>query len=144
MTLHLRTPWRASAALGLVVVMASCSGTEAGPPATSPVTVAEVSGDDLPNITLSESAAVRLAIKTEVVEAMDGGLVVPSAAVLITTDGSYWVYTNREPLVYQRQEIKPVVEANLQAFYTDGPPAGTRVVVAGVPELYGAETGIGK
>jgi len=27
---------------------------------------------------------------------------------------------------------------------TDGPAAGTEVVTVGVPELYGADTGIGK
>ncbi|MBK5267710.1 MAG: hypothetical protein JJE47_09780 [Acidimicrobiia bacterium] len=134
----------AVASLGAMVMVSACSRGAAVVEFIPPATVEEVSGDTLPLITLTESAVTRLAIETHAVESAANGSVVPSAAVLITVDGSYWVYTNPEPLVYLRHEIKPVVEENQQAFFSDGPEPGMLVVVAGVPELYGTETGIGK
>ncbi len=130
--------------LGVVLLMSACSGSTPTVEFIDPASVEDVADGVLPRITLTERAVERLAITTDVVQTTDDGFVVPSAAVLITTDGSYWVYTNPEPLVYLRSEIRPVTEADQQAFFSEGPPAGTPVVVAGVPELYGTETGIGK
>ena len=139
--------------LGLLVVVAvlvvltlvSASDDEDGPVAADPATYEAVDGSDLLRITLTESAAERLGIETDTVENGNGDtLVVPSAAMIITPDGKHWVYTNPEGLVYLRHEITEVVEEDHRAYYADGPTAGTRVVVTGVPELYGAEFGIGK
>jgi hypothetical protein len=131
-------------AMAAALVLGSCSTPDAAAAVKDPATLDEVAGADLLRITLTESAAARLDIQTETVATAGDQLVVPSAAVIITPDGSYWVYTNPELLVFVRQEIKPVVEADLRAFFSEGPPAGTPVVVTGVPELYGAEFGIGK
>ena len=128
----------------MVLAVSACSGSTPTVEYINPASVEEVADGDLPRITLTEDAVERLAIATDVVQATDDGFVVPSAAVLITTDGSYWVYTNPEPQVYLRSEIRPVTEADSQAFFSDGPAVGTSVVVTGVPELYGTETGIGK
>ena len=68
----------------------------------------------------------------------------PSAAVIIDPNGEYWVYTQPEPLVYVREQLHEAFEANQHAYFSEGPEAGTTVVVTGVPELYGAEFGIGK
>ena len=106
--------------------------------------VEEVEGTELSRLTLSESAAERLDIQTVLVEAASEGSVVPSAAVIIDPDGVYWVYANPDPFVFLRHEIRPVVEEGGQAFFVEGPEVGTAVVVIGVPELYGAEFGIGK
>ncbi len=130
--------------IGGALLLGACSGGAQTVEFIDPAAVEEVAEGVLPRITLTEDAVRRLAIETDVVEATDDGYVVPSAAVLITTDGSYWVYTNPEPRVYLRAEIRPVVEADRQAFFSDGPAVGTPVVVTGVPELYGTETGIGK
>ena len=46
--------------------------------------------------------------------------------------------------MYLRHEIRHVVEEGHQAFFAEGPPQGPPVVMTGVPELYGAEFGIGK
>ena len=132
------------AGLGVVLLLSACSGSTPTVEYINPASVEKVSDGALPRITLTEAAVQRLAIATDVVRASDDGYVVPSAAVLITTDGSYWVYTNPEPRVYLRSEIRPVVEADKQAFFAEGPAVGTPVVVTGVPELYGTETGIGK
>ena len=134
----------AAAVLISASALAACSSAEAGPDGEDPITVEEISGSEIWRLTLSASAAERLDIQTAVVEAAGDGLVVPSAAVIIDPDGTYWVYTNPEGLVFIREEIRPVHEEGLQAFFDDGPAAGTPVVTIGVPELYGAEFGIGK
>ena len=132
-------------AVAMIVVVGALPGSEEAHSKPKPVVLEEVAGSDLLKLTLTESAAERLDIETATVsETPDGGLFIPSAALIITPDGSHWVYTNPEPLVYLRHEITEVVEDDFQAYYADGPPAGTHVVITGVPELYGAEYGIGK
>ena len=118
------------------------SGAEASP--EEPITIEEIAGTEIQRLTLTESAANRLDIQTSPIETSGTQMVAPSAAVIIDPDGVYWVYTNPEPLVYVREEIRPVTEAGGEAFFDIGPPLGMAVVTVGVPELYGAEFGIGK
>lgn len=132
-------------ALAGAVMLAACSTAgEANSNGDEPVVVEEIEGTELSVLTLSESAADRLDIKTTMVEAAAEGSVVPSAAVIIDPEGVYWVYANPDPLVFVRHEIRPVVEEGGQAFFVEGPEVGTAVAIVGVPELYGAEFGIGK
>ena len=70
--------------------------------------------------------------------------VVPYAAVLYDAKGDTWVYTNPNPLTFVRHPIHiDYIEGDL-AVLSDGPAAGTAVVLVGAAELFGAETGIGK
>ena len=70
--------------------------------------------------------------------------IVPYAAVIYDVSGQAWVYTNPEPLTFVRQSISiDYIEGDF-AFLTEGPDAGTEVVVVGGAELYGAETGVSK
>ncbi len=132
--------------IGLVsaVTLGACAATDAASSAEEPITVEEIAGTEISRLTLSASAADRLDIQTATVEPASTGMVVPSAAVIIDPAGVYWVYTNPEPLVYIREEIRPVHEEGGEAFFDLGPPTGMAVVTVGVPELYGAEFGIGK
>lgn len=125
-------------------VLTACNGTASAEEAEAPITIEAIDGTEVSRLQLSESAARRLEIEMAAVETSDDGFVVPSAAVIIDTTGTYWVYVSQEPLVYMRHEIRPVHEQGQQAFFAEGPTVGTEVVVAGVPELYGAEFGIGK
>lgn len=126
-------------------ILAGCSTAAEGSSSDGePVVVEEIEGTELSLLTLSESAANRLDIQTTTVESASEGSVVPSAAVIIDPEGAYWVYANPDPLVFVRHEIRPVVEEGGQAFFAEGPEVGTAVVITGVPELYGAEFGIGK
>jgi len=133
-----------AAAAAVVLALAACSNGEEASGTEKPIAVDEIVGSDISQLTLTESAAERLDIQTVPVESGSTGFIVPSAAVIIDPAGIYWVYTNPEPLVYVRQEISPVREADLHAFFEEGPAAGMAVVTIGVPELYGAEFGIGK
>lgn len=130
--------------LAATLVLGACGTTADVVDSEKPITIDSIEGSDLARLTLTESSAARLAIQTVAVATVTDGYMVPSAAVLIDPQGVYWVYTNPEPLVYERQELKSVHEENLEAFFSQGPAPGMQVVIAGVPELYGAETGIGK
>jgi len=125
-------------------ILSACTSNVAASPVEPPAVVEPIAGSDIKSVTLSASASDRLGIEVTGVGEDGDGLAVPSAAVIITTDGKYWVYTNPEPLVFVREEIRPVVEEAGTAFYSTGPGAGTLVVITGVPELYGAEFGVGK
>ena len=126
------------------VALGACSATDAAAPAEEPVTVEEMANTEIRRLTLAQTAAERLDIQTATVESADNGMAVASATVISDPQGRYWVYTNPEPLVYIREEIRPVTEAGGEAFFAVGPTVGTTVVIVGVPELYGAEFGIGK
>lgn len=111
----------------------------------APAVIEAIEGSEVKRVTLIPSAAERLDIQTDSVRRSDSGtLVVPSAALIITPDGRFWVYSSPEPLVYERRELLEVVEIDYQVHFADGPPESTNVVITGVPELYGAEFGIGK
>lgn len=131
-------------AMVALLVLGAC-GTAVGlGSAESPIEVEEIEGSDVARITLSESAVERLDIRTESVSTSDDGLVVPSAAVIIDPDGVYWVYTSPSLRVYVRAELLNAHEEGLETFFEVGPEVGMAVVTVGVPELYGAEVGIGK
>ena len=71
-------------------------------------------------------------------------LIVPVASLLYGLNGETWIYISPEPLQFLRV---PVVVDYIQddmVVLIDGPTAGTKVVTVGVPELHGADTGVGK
>jgi hypothetical protein len=129
---------------GLVLILAGCAGAVSDKHSIDePVTIEEVASDVIPRLTLTERAAERLDIQTVLVEQSEQWLVVPSDAVIVDETGLFWLYTNPEPLVFLRHEIGVEHDDGERAFLTHGPDPGTSVVTVGVPELYGAESGIG-
>ena len=132
-------------AILVVALGTGCSGASSTPnEKVEPAVLEPINGTDLYRVLLTESAAIRLDIQTVEVTESDLGLTVPSAALIVDPEGTFWVYTNPEPLAYERATVNPVREDRGMAYFTNGPPSGTLVVVVGVPELYGAETGVGK
>ncbi len=107
-----------------------------------PAVVEPIDGSDQVRITLEEQAARRLEIDTTPVEQNATGLAVPSSAVFVDPNGTWWVYTNPEPLVFIRHEIGLEREEAGIAHLSTGPQAGTEVVIVGVPELYGLEDAV--
>jgi hypothetical protein len=132
-------------------VLPSMSATAAGEAAAASVKqikaamVEKIDGSDLKRVVLTQKAAERLDIKTgKMVADAAGVMTTPYAALIYDGKGKTWVYTNPQPLVYLRA---PVVVDSIKGpnvVLKEGPPAGTTVVVLGVAELYGAESGIGK
>jgi hypothetical protein len=106
----------------------------------APVKLEPIEGTDFPRVVLTEKAAERLNIQTAEVS----GTTIPYAAVIYDTEGNTWVYTNPEPLTFNREPILIDHIDGDQAFLSQGLDSGTMVVTLGVSELYGAETGVSK
>jgi hypothetical protein len=137
-----------SVSLSLLPSMSACAAGEAAAASVKQVkasTVETIAGSDMKRVVLTAKAAERLDIKTGKMTAdANGVMTAPYAAIIYDGKGKTWVYTNPEPLVYVRA---PVVVASIKgpnAMLKEGPPAGTTVVVVGVAELFGAESGMGK
>ncbi len=109
-----------------------------------PVTLEEVAGSGLKKVTLTERATQRLGIATSPVTKRDEMLVVPSGALWMDVNGVFWVYTNPEPNVFLRHAVVVADDDGRRAELLSGPVPGTTVVSVGVPELFGAEVGVGK
>jgi hypothetical protein len=70
--------------------------------------------------------------------------IIPFAAVIYEPNGTTWVYTNPETLIFIRQPIViDYIEGGL-AVLSEGPEVGIAVVTVGAAELFGAETGVSK
>jgi hypothetical protein len=130
----------ALAAIATVLLLSACGGAVSDEHVVEePVTVEQVLG----RVTLTEEASRRLDIRTAKVLPVGERLAIPSSAWFVQPDGTYLVYTNPEPLVFLRHQISVEADDGRRTLLTSGPPAGTRVVTVGVPELLGAEFEIG-
>jgi Cu/Ag efflux pump CusA len=129
----------------LALGLAGCGGaiTDSYEIEHEPAHVEPVAGSDHPRVVLEEQAAKRLSIGTATVTRSGDHVVVPSAATFVDPLGHWWVYTSPEPLVFQRHAITVATEAGGKAHLSEGPPAGTKVVTTGVPEIYGVEEEVG-
>ena len=137
--------WRIAVALVACLALAACRGTMemAADEDGGPAKVEHLDGAEPTRVTLTEDAAKRLDIQTaEVREMQVGGakrVVIPYAAVLYDTEGNTWTYTSPAPLVFVRHRITvDYIEGEL-AILSEGPPAGSAVVILGAEELYGSE-----
>lgn len=132
--------------LGLVLSACGTSNTQADE--IEPVTLEEIEGSNRHKLTLSEHAAQRLDIQTAAVSETiideNTYLVVPYSTIIYDLTGGVWVYINPSPLTYHREEVIVETINGDSVLLKEGPPAGTMVVTVGVPELYGADTGVGK
>jgi hypothetical protein len=109
-----------------------------------PAQVEPVAGTQLKRIKLNSRAAQRLDLQTsEVRQGPSDQKIIPYASVVYDLKGAAWVYTNPEPLTYVRHSVTIEVIRGDDVYVTDGPPAGTPIVVVGVAQLYGAEKGVG-
>lgn len=136
--------WMASVSLVGALVLAGCAEAPSDEHVIDdPATVEQVEGTDVSRITLTRRAAERLGIETGVVAQEGERLVVPSGAVIVDPEGTFWVYESSAPLTYVRHAIEIDNEENGTAYLSAGPPVGAEIVTVGVPELYGTETGIG-
>ena len=129
----------------LALMASACGGpvADAYTIGHEPASVVTAPGSDHVKVVLEEKAAQRLAIETAAVTRQGSTLVVPSSAVFVDPEGKWWVYTNPEPLTFERQEITTIREAGGKAYLSKGPKEGTKVVTVGVPEIYGVEDAVG-
>ncbi len=113
-----------------------------------PARLEPVPGTEFNRVVLTERAAERLGVKTDVIREVEMNgetvLVAPYASILYGLKGETWLYINPEPLTYQREVITvDYIEDDL-AILKEGPPAGTAVVTVAVAQLFGTDTGVGK
>jgi hypothetical protein len=125
-------------------LLAACAEVpEADEETHEPAQLVAVEGSDQEAIVVEPAAVDRVGIATEPVADGAAGTTMPAAAVYYGTDGATWAYTNTDPNTYLRV---PITVADIQgdtAYVTDGPAAGTQVVVVGLAELFGVEEGVG-
>jgi len=139
--------------LALVIVI-SLQLSACGPKSSTkvekiqPFTLEPIDGTDLKRVILTEKAVERLDIQTSAVrdEQVNGAKrkVVPYAAVIYDLQGATWLYTNPAPLTFVRETITVDFIEGDRAVLVSGPSSGTEVVIVGVSELYGTETGVSK
>jgi hypothetical protein len=114
-----------------------------------PAVVEHIEGSDIARVTLTDRAAERLDVQTapttSTAATADGGaqLVIPYAALIYDAQGGTWAYTSPEPLVFERAAVTVESIDGDRVMLSEGPPAGTEVVVVGAAELFGAEFGVG-
>jgi hypothetical protein len=118
-----------------------------------PVRLEAVPGADRQTVILTQAAASRLGIRTELVRgapaAAGGGgaasepqSVIPVAALLYDRNGATWTYTSSRPLTYVRVAVTVVRVDGERALLLSGPAVGVPVVTVGGAELLGAEYGV--
>jgi hypothetical protein len=150
--------WAAASALVLSVGLTGCeAATTTSSSSEQPAHVEAISGKDVKQVTLTDQAVKRLGIETTTVAAASTDaagaapaapmMTVPYSAVIYSADGAAWVYTVPSPRTYIREKVAVANVGGDQgsvAWLSAGPAVGTTVVTVGVPELYGAELGVGK
>lgn len=134
-----------------VVTSAACLGVSGLPaPAAEPAvesTLApvEVAPDAaIKKVTLTPRAAERLGIQIDEVRVDPSGRrIVPYASLFYDLSGKTWIYVSADPLTFVRQPVKVDTIKGENVYLNDGPPPGTKVLTAGVPQVFGVEVGVG-
>jgi RND family efflux transporter MFP subunit len=71
-------------------------------------------------------------------------LAIPWSAVIYDIHGGTWVYEQADALLFVRRRVAVRFVDGDTAVLAAGPKSGTKVVIAGAAELFGAETGFSK
>ena len=143
--LHAHHPgrWLAAVALAALSVTA-CAKTGGEEEETNRgATLDSVPGSDTGAVTLTDIAEQRIDLKTVAIEQAANGMQIPYAALLYDPEGSTWAFVKIGDHTFQRQPVAVDHIAGDTVFLTDGPKAGSEVVVIGAAELYGVEVGVG-
>ena len=117
------------------------------------VQVEDTPGTDAKTLIFTEAAMSHIDIQTAPVreiaashEGKDVGrrLAVPHSAVIYDAEGESWVYVSSAPDTFLRKHVAIDFMDDDHIFLTTGVTAGEDVVTVGVPELRGAEFGVGE
>jgi hypothetical protein len=137
------------AALGHLSGCSSKNSTDKGQSKVKPASLEQIAGSKFPRVTLTESAAQRLGVRTgEVSEERsarkkDPQKAVPYSALWYDTQGKTWVYTSPRTNVFVRTEVEVDFITGDTVYLTKGPDVGTKIAKVAVAELYGTETKYG-
>jgi hypothetical protein len=109
-----------------------------------PARVEATSDAKIMKVTLTPKAAERLGVVIDEVRVDPSGrLIVPYASVLYDLTGKTWVYISADPLTFARGAVVIDTIKGDNVYLTEGPPAGTKVLAAGVPQVFGSEVKVG-
>jgi len=123
--------------------LAGCVKTTSKSVPQAPATM-ESQESGIGRITLKGRAAERLGIEFAEVTKSGQRLEAPYSALLYDASGREWVFISPEPNVFTRTSIKVEFIEGDRVYYSEGPAAGTKLVTAGIAQLYGIEFGVGK
>jgi hypothetical protein len=134
-----------AAAMSVAILATPCvSALAAETIGAAPARVEATTDAKIKKITLTPKAAERLGILIDEVRADPSGrLIVPYASVLYDLSGKAWVYISAEPLTFVRGPVEIDTIKGDNVYLTDGPPVGTKVLAAGVPQVFGTEVKVG-
>jgi hypothetical protein len=123
----------------------SCVSAQAAPAGhNAPARVEATPDAKIKKVTLTPKAAERLGIQIDEVRVDPSGRrIVPYASILYDLTGKTWVYVSADPLSFVRAAVMIENIKGENVYLKDGPPAGTKVLSAGVQQIYGAEVGVG-
>jgi hypothetical protein len=110
----------------------------------TPARVEATPDEKIKKVTLTPKAAERLGIQIDEVRADPSGrLIVPYASILYDLSGKTWVYINSDPLTFVRGAVEIDTIKGDNVYLSAGPPIGTKVLAAGVPQVFGTEVRVG-
>ena len=131
-------------ALALLLSGTSFTASPGGRNSEKPVRLEAVPGSSVKRIILTEKARKRIDIETGVIAKDDADRpIVLYQALIYDAHGQAWVYEAVDNLSFIRHKVSVAAVSGGQAVLIEGPPDGTRVVIRGVAELLGAESGVG-
>ena len=133
-------------AVSAACLAASCASGLAGETSAkiTPARVEATLDAKIKKITLTPKAAERLGIQIDEVRVDPSGRrIVPYASVLYDLTGKTWVYISADPLTFFRGAVEIDTIKGDNVYLTDGPPAGTKVLATGVPQVFGTEVKVG-
>ena len=130
-----------------VCLAAPCASALAAETAVKTIMPARVEATNdakIMKVTLTPKAAERLGIVIDEVRADPSGRrIVPYASVLHDLTGKTWVYISADPLTFVRGAVVIDTIKGDNVYLSDGPPTGTKVLAAGVAQVFGTEVKVG-
>ena len=138
------TPWRVAVLLVLgAPALTGCTEVEsAAVDGYQPAELVHEAGSDVQRVRFTGEGARRTGLELEPLVRSGGHTVAPYAALMYDPGGATFVYTQPEPLTFERTEVQVERVEGERVLLSDGPPPGTKVVTTGAAEVYGTETGI--
>jgi hypothetical protein len=111
---------------------------------STPARVEATTDATIKKVTLTPKAAERLGILVdEVREDPSGRRIVPYASLFYDLAGKTWVYVSAEPLTFVRAAVQIDAIKGDNVYLKEGPLPGTKVLGAGVAQVFGVEVGVG-
>jgi hypothetical protein len=132
-------------ALSAACLAVSCASAPAAEAAVNKPARVEATPDaKIKKVTLTPKAAERLGIQIDEVRVDPSGRrIVPYGSILYDLTGKTWVYISSDPLTFVRGAVEIDTIKGENVYLSDGPPAGTKVLAVGVPQVFGTEVGVG-